>query len=139
MATPKATATPASVDITLGNVVIPTAALIALPVDSYVRNGVALINERVKVVIAHGDTPVTYTLSLYIQRDPVGDAEALAVAKVKAERDGTKATKEAETDAKRQRETRAAFDLGQQSTMTALKNIGDLAAGVNALQRLGTK
>lgn len=134
MAKPKVNT--ASVDVTLGNVTIPIADLIALPAESYVRNGVALVNERVKVVIPHGDTPVGYTLSLYIQRDPITEAEEHEVSKVKTERDATKATRE-EADAKKlAREKQAAFELGQSSTMTALKNIGDLAAGVNALQRL---
>ncbi len=100
------------------------------------RCRVVLANERIKVQIPFGELPCTYTLSLYIQRDAINDNESVEVAKVKDERDGAKAKRESDETERLAREKRAAFQLGQESTMTALKNIGELAAGVNAITRL---
>ena len=125
--------------ITLGPITLDAKAISELAAASYARTGVVLSNERIKVVIPWGEVPCTYTLSLYIQRDAVNDAESLEVAKVKDERDGAKAKREQDEQDKFAREKRAAFQLGQESTMTALQNIGQLAAGVQALQNLQQK
>lgn len=108
----------------------------AIAPEGFSKKGAILLNQRVKVTILHGDIPVTYTLSCYAEREPVNDTESAAVASVKAEREGNAAQREAAEQAKRERETRAAFNLGQESTMSALKNIGDLAAGARALSQL---
>ena len=124
-------------DVTLGPVTIPQAWLTSVPVESYARNGVILANERIKVVIPVNDVPCGYTLSLYVQRDPITEAEAAKVESTKTERDTAKNDKvKAETE-RLAREKRAAFELGQESTMNALKNIGQLAQAAQLLHKIG--
>ena len=126
----------AQAQFALGPVTLDAQAIAALPVESFARTGVVLANERIKVQIPFGELPCTYTLSLYIQRDAINDDESVEVAKVKDERNGAKAKRESDETERLAREKRAAFQLGQESTMTALKNIGELAAGVQAITRL---
>ena len=125
--------------IQLGPVSLARSVVCALVAESFARNGVVLANERIKVNIPNGDLPCTYTLSLYVQRDPWDDSERDAVASTKEERDAAKKERELVETERLAREKRAAFQLGQESTMSALKNIGELAQGVRTLQTLTSK
>ncbi len=123
-------------EILLGHLTIPAGLLPTLAAESYAKTGVILQNERINFVLMHGDVPVKYTASCYVQRDAINDTEALEVAKVKELRESNAAAKEAKETERQAREKKAAFELGQESQITAMKNIGVLAAGVRALDKL---
>ena len=98
--------------------------------------GVVLANDRQKVTILHGQAPVGYTLSLYVQRDPITEEERAQVMEAADERKQTKAEKEAAELTKRERETKRAFELGQESTIGAMKNLSVLAQAAHTLGKL---
>ena len=113
---------------------IPVELLRSLEPQDFNKNGVVLCNERLKVRIMHGKVPVTYTVSMYAQRDAISDEETAQVATVKAERK-TAAEDKAEAETERQaREKQAAFRLGQDSTMHALKNVAGLSDTIRAIK-----
>lgn len=126
----------AGAQIALGPWSIPSADLPTLAAESYAKNGVVLVNERVKFTVVQDGIPVGYTASLYVSREAVNDDEAAKVAKVADERKAASKAREDEETERLAREKRAAFELGQSSTMTALRNVGDLVASAQALNRL---
>lgn len=135
---PKAKEQTATESVVLGPVTIPVDVLRALGVEDVNKNGIVLANERMKVRIMHGDVPVTYTLSLYAQRDAIGEGEQEQVAKQAADRKLATSEREATEQAKRERETRRAFELGQESTIGALKNIETLTNAARSINKLNS-
>jgi hypothetical protein len=124
--------------VALGPVSIDTSMLQALDVESFSQNGVILTNERTKITLKDTNgVPVGYTLSLYIQRDPVTDDERVKVLETKDERTKAKTEREQKEADRLSREKRAAFDLGQESSLTALRNIDTLVSSVNGLKAIG--
>lgn len=124
--------------VALGPVSIAVDMLRALGVEDVNKNGIVLANERIKVRIMHGDIPVTYTLSLYAQRDAIGEEEQQQVATVAAERKQVTQEREAAEQTKRERETKRAFELGQESTIGALKNIETLTNAARSINKLNS-
>ena|SRR3990167_6202078 len=122
--------------ITLGPCSLTAAILNALPVKAYAKTGVVLANERIKVKVPFNGLATECTMSVYIQRDALTEEESIEVAKVKLERDTKANEREAKEQHAIQAEKKAAFELGQSSTMNALENIGKLAAGARALTAL---
>lgn len=127
-----------SVAVTLGPASIPVEVLRSLGVEDVNKNGIVLVNERMKVRIMHGDIPVTYTLSLYAQRDAIGEGEQEQVAKQAADRKAATSEREAAEQTKRERETKRAFELGQESTIGALRNIETLTAAARSINKLNS-
>ena len=130
-------------NVTLGGgiVSIPVDVLAGMVQESAARNGIVLANDRQKITIMvpEGDgshRPVGYTLSLYVQRDAITDAERDAVNAAKSEGDAKKDDRTKKEREDRERAVKAAFDLGQSSTLGALRNLGDLAAGAAVLNRM---
>ena len=115
---------------------IPTADLRELLGQSVNARGIVLANDRIKIHVMHDDKPVEYTLSLYVQRGPLDEAEAESIAATAAERKERKAADENAEQTKRERETRRAFELGQEATFGALKNVVTLAEAGKALSKL---
>lgn len=110
--------------------------LFSMPTVDTNKAGVVLCNERVKAFVPDDDgVPREFTVSLYIQRAPMSEDETAAVAKVADERKANADSKKAEEQAKRERETRAAFDLGQQATIGALKQLDTLQSAAAVLAR----
>ena len=105
------------------------------PVDSNAR-GIVLANERFKALIEIDGKAVEHVITLYAQRAPLDEAESEAVAKVAATRAEAKATKEQAELAKREREVKRAYELGQEGMTHALKNINTLASAVGTLNKL---
>lgn len=101
----------------------------------YSRNGVILANDR-QSVSADG---CGFKLSLYIEREPLTDDEKLAVERVAKTRDAKKAEREEAEQKQSEREKRAAFELGQSSTLGIMARAGELAAGAAALAALSSK
>ena len=126
-------------DVQLGPLTIPAGTLEALPIEDYGRNGVVLTNERIKVNISHADLPCIYTLSLYVQREAWTDEERDSVVKTAEEKNVAKDKRERAEQDLCSREKKVAFELGQESTMSSLKNIADLAQAARALAGLTTK
>ena len=122
--------------VDLGIVAIPAHILTGIVSSTYAKTGVVLANQRIKVILPVGDIPTEFTLSLYVQRNAVNDAESVEVAKVKAERDGAKAARDEAEQAKQSREKKAAFELGQSAVMSSLSNIGALVQGAQNLNKL---
>jgi hypothetical protein len=121
--------------VALGPVSVDVALLTGLDAESFAQNGVILVNERTKITLKDANgVPVGYTLSLYVQRDPITDDERLKVSETKATRTADKVKRETEQADKLAREKKAAFELGQESTIGALKNIDTLARSVNFLR-----
>lgn len=121
----------------LGPFETQTAALIELPAEEASKNGMTLLNERRKLLVKHGDRFILYTVSAYISREPLDDDEANRVKTIAADRDAkAKAKKDAEQQ-ERERSVKAAFELGQGSVITSMKNIESLAAAAKSLQKLG--
>lgn len=124
--------------VALGPVSIDTSMLQSLDVESFSQNGVVLTNERTKITLKDTNgVPVGYTLSLYIQRDAITDDERIKVLETKDERTRNKMEREQKDAEKRSREVRSAFDLGQESSLTALRNIDTLVSSVNGLKAIG--
>lgn len=84
------------------------------------QSGVVLVDDRVKVSTQIGDQIVNHTITFSITREPIGNEEAAKVAEVKDERQAAAAKKEQEAQATLQREKQAMFQLGKESTSTAL-------------------
>jgi hypothetical protein len=101
--------------------------LFAMPTVDVNKAGIVLANERVKVFMPDGDgTPVEFTVSLYIQRGAMSEDEAREVAKVADIRKANANAKKQEEQDRLAREKRAAFELGQESTVHAIRNIASL-------------
>lgn len=132
-------AIPTTNEIMIGDAVLMLEGkqLQAMPTAEFNKAGVVLLNERVKAFIPSEDGPaVEYTVSLYIQRSPVNDEERDAVNAVKAERDGKAAARKQEENDRLAREKRAAFELGQESTFGALRNLETLQSAAHTLNKL---
>ena len=125
--------------LAIGPALVDTAWLRQAAVESYARTGVVLANERIKVTIMHGDTPVAYVLSMYAQREPVTEDEAIKVASTKAERDSTKAARDLAADEKLAREKQFAFRLGKESAQGAPPDLAQVVQTAKALSALGLK
>ena len=123
--------------ITLAGIAeIPVDLLRSLEPTDFNKNGVVLCNERLKVRIMHGQVPVTYTVSMYAQRDAISDDETAQVASVKEERKLSAQEKLEEEARKTQRNLDASFRLGQDSTMHALRNVAGLSDTIKAIKSL---
>lgn len=81
--------------------------------EGFNKNGVVLVGQtgRVKVTLMHGNVPVTYTLSLYVQRDALNADESAKVDKAAKERKQSADEKKLATQAEREREIKRATDL----------------------------
>lgn len=124
--------------VALGPVSLPVEWLKAAAAEDFARNGVVLANERTKIVIMDEATglPVSYTLSLYASRSPIGEEECAKVDGIKAEKTAAAAVKAEAEEAKQAREKQRAFELGQQSTIGAIQNLSALAQGARVLDAL---
>lgn len=108
-----------------------------MPVAEFNKAGVVLLNERSKAYMAGPDgKAVEFTVSLYIQRAAVSDDEQDQVNAVKADRDGKAAARKQEEQDRLAREKRAAFELGQESTFGALRNLETLQSAAHTLNKL---
>jgi hypothetical protein len=122
--------------LAVGLATIPVEALIqAIPEDTNPR-GIVLSNERTKVTLMVEDTPIVYTVGVYISRDPLNDGESAKIDKMAAERKVAKADREKTEHDRLAREKQAAFTLGQQSTVEMLRNIETLKTAADSLNRL---
>lgn len=132
--------TVAGESIELGPVTLATADVVALVAQDVNGRGIVLANDRIKTIVpveVDGKTVhVTYTASIYIQREPLNDDESAKVAQMAKDRETAKRLKADEEQQKRERETRRAFELGQESTVSALRNINTLAEGAKVLANL---
>ncbi len=133
----------AGAEIVLANglVTLPADILRELPMTDFARNGVVLANERQKAFIMHGGDGadrrlVEYTVSIYVQRAPLDDDETAGVAAKALDGDTKKRTRAEDEQAKRERETTRAFELGQSATLGAMNNIGTLVNAASAIARL---
>lgn len=122
--------------IDLGPFTLDSALIACLPTAGYAKTGVIVANDRIKFRLTVNDIPTEFTASVYIQRNAINDDESKAVATTKEERETAKAARDNAEQTKNEREKKAAFELGQSATMSALRNIGELAAGAQALTRL---
>ena len=128
--------------IELGNIVsIDAETLSGMVAVDHNKNGVVLANERFKgkITLTEGEAPVEFTASIYIQRAPMDDDERDTVAGVKTEREAKAQDKADNERRQRERDIKAAFDMGQSSTLGALKNINELATAAGHLTRLAAK
>src|SRR5258708_4274965 len=99
------------------------------------KAGIVLANDRVKVFLQDdAGVPVEFTASIYIQRGAMSDDEAREVAKVADERKASAIAKKTEEQDRQAREKRAAFELGQESTFGALRNIETLHVAAQKLE-----
>jgi hypothetical protein len=123
-----------------GIVTVPTDILRDMAAQDANARGIVLANDRIKVNVLHTVNGVevakTYTLSFYVQRDPLDETEADTITKLATERDANKAKREADDQAKREREIGRAQELGQQSILSAMKNLDALASGARVLGAL---
>ncbi len=111
--------------------------LLAQPAESFGKSGVYVTNEREKVtIIADDGRPVKFAITFSVQRDALNDDEQSECDKAATSIEARKSEKLEKETKERERSVKAAFDLGQSSTMTAIKNIGDLAQGARALSQL---
>lgn len=90
------------------------------PQDTNAR-GVVVANDRHKVRIMHGDTPVEYTFSLYVQRAPLDEGEAERIEANAAERKEAKAAKDLAEQEKRDREIAAAVRMTRDVAFDAMR------------------
>lgn len=108
--------------------------LFTMPTVDVNKAGVVLVNERVKVFLQDDNgVPIEFTASIYIQRAAMTDDEAHAVAKVADERKANANAKKLSEQETLAREKRAAFELGQESTVHAIRNIASLNAAADAI------
>lgn len=128
----------AEVVLANGLVTLPTDILRELPMTDYARNGVVLANERIKAFVNHEDgdgapRPVEYTISIYVQRAPLTDEETAGVHAKALDGDTKKQQRAEETAKERQGAIKSAFELGQSGMLSAMNNIGTLAAAASAI------
>lgn len=120
-----------------GLVTLPTEILQTLPLTDYARNGVVLANERKTVSVMHGEgadrLPVLYTVSIYVQRAPITEAEAAGVTAKAADGDQKKRSRAEDEQAKREREIDAACNRTQAVVLSNLQNIGSLVNAANGI------
>ena len=110
-----------------------------LSAQDYNARGVVLVNERVKFTRIIGDMPVEFTASLYVQRAAVGNDEAAKVTDAASSRKA-KADEKAKAEAEKlAAEKRAMFQLGQESTIGAIRNVDALARGLQFVQNIASK
>lgn len=129
-------ATVAHDGVEIGPFTLDNETLTGLTAQDANKNGIVLANERRKFLVKHGDRFVTYTLSAYIQREPLDDDESARVEAAAKDRQAKADAKAKQTAEERERAIKASFEMGQQATMNALQNIGALAAGAQALNAL---
>jgi len=96
------------------------------PIDANGR-AVVLFDERVKLSRVIDGKVITFTAQLFIQRDPVSDAEVTRVATAKAERDKRASERKLEDQTRREREIEAARShalAGVQTGMETMARLG---------------
>ena len=113
--------------------------MLSLEPEAYARTGVIMANERVKFRLMHGDIPVNWVGSIYLQRDPMTDDENNSVLTVKGERDAAKDKREKDDAEKLAREKRAMFALGKESAQGAPPDLAQVVATAKSLAALGLK
>ena len=112
--------------INLGVVELALAALRTRgPVDANGR-AMVLCDERAKVSQVIDGKVITFTVSLYAQRDPLSDAEVERVKAVKAEKDAKAAERKAEEQGKREREISDATKRGTEGVIAGLKLMAEI-------------
>jgi len=122
--------------VVLGPLEFAAGMIATLSPEDVNKNGIVLASDRIKFMVDIDGKLVNVVASVYIQRDAVDETEAANVSKVAAERDAARKLKDEEAANKLAREKQAAFELGQQSTVSALRNIETLAAGAKVLHNL---
>lgn len=102
-----------SEEFALGPLMVPVAAIATLGSESFSKNGVVLVGQsgRKQVTIMQNDKPVVYTVSLYVQREPVNDAEQIKVDAAAKEQASKKSAREQAAQDVRDREIKRATDL----------------------------
>ena len=85
--------------------------------NSVNKSGIVLANTRESVQVMQDGKPVTYTVSVYVQRDAITSEEVEAVALTAAEREANaKKRADDETD-KREREIKRAAELTRDAVL----------------------
>ena len=85
--------------------------------NSVNKNGIVLANTRESVRVMQDGKPVTYTVSVYVQRDAITAKEVEAVSLTAAEREAN-ATKRANDETeKREREIKRAAELTRDAVL----------------------
>lgn len=92
------------------------------------KSGIVLDNHRETVRVMQNGKPVTYTVSVYVQRDAINDDEAKAVAETAEEREANAAKRKKEDDDKREREIRRACEITESGVANGFKSALQLAA-----------
>ena len=95
------------------------------PVDANGR-AMVLCDERAKVSQVIDGKVITFTVSLYAQRDPLSDAEVERVKAVKLEKDAKAAERKAEEQAKREREISDATKRGTEGVIAGLRLMAEI-------------
>ena len=107
------------------------------------KRGAVLASERQTVHIMVDGRPVKHTLSLYVQRDPLGDDEQERIAMVAAERKAAADEKAAKEQATREREIARAVALTKDVTFDAMArataHATEAARAIETLNKLGVK
>lgn len=116
--------------VDLGAVSIPATDLLMLdPKDANAR-GIVLNDARAKVLVENPDSPghfIAYTLSLYIQREAIDEQELTRIHNAATERDTKQNARKADEQNKREREIARAQQLGQESIISAMRNLNTLS------------
>lgn len=122
----KKTAIKAGDVVNLGPLEFESAMLKTLAALDTAKTGVILANERIpNLLVNHGDDVhprwVSYTLSVYIQREALTEQEQTDVDATAAERNDAKAKRDADEQAKREREVKRAMELGIEAANSAAR------------------
>src|SRR5574341_2190530 len=110
-----------AIELVGGIVSIPAAWLLTAPMEQSNARGIVLANRRIKVHVMFDGKPVEYTLSLYAQRAPIGEAEQALVDAAAKDRKVRVAEKAATEQATREREIQRAVSLTKDVTFEAVR------------------
>ncbi len=126
---------------------VPRDGLAGLTPSGVNSGGMILANIRQKVSIVHGDTPVDYTISVYITRDPIGNDESALVSDAKAASKANKDAKAKELAEQHTRDVQAAVKLttemmregqtlGRADAIESIQNVAKLAPALRTIKEL---
>lgn len=122
----------------IGGIEIPSALLTTLEGGEPSRKGITVLSERASALLLHADgSPVEYSITVMVTREPVDAREKAAVEVYISGVDSRKAEKEAKEEKTLRNEKRAMFELGQQAGSAVFDKLGAIAPALDAIEKLG--
>lgn len=136
---PTMTVTPTNGIVEMHGIELPIALLTAMAVSDATGKLLKLADGRIQFqATPNGAThPVTYTVAIVVQREPLDADESARIAAKAAEQKARKDEKEAKELLTRERDLKRAEQSGRDGVLGVMSRVGDIAQAAHVLAALG--